>query len=580
MNTPCLGLEWLGMCAYDPAQPSPTYFSLGNAIAALVFTIAVQTFFKPIYELRLGVRHLSISRLYVLIFSAVGMTVIAALVPSFPILHGGPWGYPIVYEVLAALLFVVAYGSVAIAVTRPIRVREKQVELFSRYAARMLSEANESDRVDLLPDLQFSLPRLIKLASFIEGRRNVSDFWLFIHREKVWQAQYAVSLLQILSDPHFCNSVVVRAPWTVAKLLTDIADKELHAYSAERLVQELALQAILSDNSIMTREIDYQGFAEAPLLSQALFSEPFIIEYYNPLDNFNFLRDDQINGSVLKRFNKAAVRCYECVIQERQWFHPPQVVFSIKSFYWTAGLEAWRLHDRDAVDVDFSIEFGRAAKNAIALANRLMATQEEHSYNAMFVTEPERFRHDALEPLVEIVFNALCHISKGFTGSDDPFWHVAIETMIEAYNPIGEQPDGLTPFQQRLTLKLLDKLKDNMNGFYPAVCRVLLSTVGPYQGNAVQPNLTAFNILRNVMYRELKRLPDLATGEPEKIQDYLPDTTTFDSDKGTLTHTYARGEQHVTDLNTLEVIDIDLIDEAHRRALTDEEREAAERNIY
>ena len=50
---PCFGLSALGLCAYNPAQPSPTYFTVGNAIAALGFTLAIQQLFKPIYRFRL-----------------------------------------------------------------------------------------------------------------------------------------------------------------------------------------------------------------------------------------------------------------------------------------------------------------------------------------------------------------------------------------------------------------------------------------------------------------------------------------------------------------------------------------------
>jgi hypothetical protein len=55
----CLGIGALGLCAYDPRQPFAIYFSLGDAIAALGFTLAVQQLLKPIYLFRLeGVMHL------------------------------------------------------------------------------------------------------------------------------------------------------------------------------------------------------------------------------------------------------------------------------------------------------------------------------------------------------------------------------------------------------------------------------------------------------------------------------------------------------------------------------------------
>jgi hypothetical protein len=131
-----------------------------------------------------------------------------------------------------------------------------------------------------------------------------------------------------------------------------------------------------------------------------------------------------------------------------------------------------------------------------------------------------------------------------------------------------------------LTLKFVKKLADNMNGYYPAICRVLLSTVGPYQQNALQPNMTAFNVLRNVMYRELKKLPSLAAAKPDKVSDYLPDNVSYDAQTTSLTHTYFGGEQRTTDLSALQIVEVDLLDKQYHRALTNGERTAAERTIH
>jgi len=566
------------MCAYDPALPSPTYFTLGDAIAALAFTLAVQPFLRPVYRLRLAVLHLTLGRLYTLIFIAVGLLVLAALVPSFTILHGGWWGYPIVYELAATFLFIGAYGAVALAVARPVRIGRRRLETFVGGVAQILAEGKESDHVDLIPDLLANLPHLVELAVFIERPpRETSAFWMFIHREKVHRAQFAVSLLRILSDPHFCRSIVIRAPWAVGTLLNDLAARKLYARAAEALVQELALQAILLEDSIMTREIEFSGFREAPFLSESLFSLPFIVTRYDPLQNR--LHGDLISAAVLRKFNKAAVRCYTCLIEEKQ-FTRAQVTFSIERFYESAGLRAWSLHEANSVGGDFAIEFGRAVDNTIALARKLMAAADEDTYNQMFVTDKKEYRHDPLEPLTEIVFNAWGHISKGFGGLPDPFWSLAIGSIGEAFNSIGEAPDGMTPFQQRLTLKIVDQLDYNMNGYYPAISRVLLATVGPYHRRALQPNMTAFNILRNAMYAKLKRVPGLASQEPEKLNHFLPPAVVYDAQGQTLTHTYSDGAQAVTDLKELAPVDIDLLDAKHHRPLSAKERDAARRTIY
>jgi hypothetical protein len=50
----CWGLNALGDCDYDPAAPFSVYFSLGEVVGALGFTLAVQQLLEPIYRFRLG----------------------------------------------------------------------------------------------------------------------------------------------------------------------------------------------------------------------------------------------------------------------------------------------------------------------------------------------------------------------------------------------------------------------------------------------------------------------------------------------------------------------------------------------
>jgi hypothetical protein len=152
---------------------------------------------------------------------------------------------------------------------------------------------------------------------------------------------------------------------------------------------------------------------------------------------------------------------------------------------------------------------------------------------------------------------------------------LAQETLTECYPRFGEEPDGVTPFQQRLAIKLMKKVEENMEGWYPALTRVLLATVGPYQQNALQPNPTAFNLLRNAFYSKLSRLPELATMKPDKLQDYMPENLAFDRESATLTHTYRFGSQAITALPVPEAGAVDFYDAGIRRRLTAEERNAA-----
>jgi hypothetical protein len=511
------------------------------------------------------------------VFAGVGAVAIAALIPNFPILHSGPWGYAIVWEIGAAALFVVAYGAVALAIVRPVRVRERRIEDFARGAATLLSGANETDHVDLLPDLQRSLPILINAARFAERTGPTSAFFDFIYREEIRQASYAYSLLRIIADPLFCQTLVTRAPWQIVTILRKISEERLYARAAEQFIRELAHQAILRDDAMMAREVGYHGFGTAPLLSDGLFSDPFILRY-DPVDSFHLASDHVVTAALLKRFNSAAERSYLTLIEEHQTHHA-QVAFSIASFYRTVFMRAYEIQRTGERDFLLTFQMHDAVRNAIKLADKLLASLSQPSYDALFVVNIQEHRSDVLETLVEIVYEALESIANEFKGIDDTFWHLAIDAFQKGFDSIVQQPDGMTPFQQRLALKIVDKLEDNMRGYYPAICRVLLSCIGPYQHQTAQLNRTAFNILKDAVYSELQRFPQLAASKPDKIADYLPDHVTYDAVTNRLAHTYHGGNPIITDLSTLNLGAVSLIDPTIRRALTDEERREATRAI-
>src|SRR5258708_37412598 len=136
---------------------------------------------------------------------------------------------------------------------------------------------------------------------------------------------------------------------------------------------------------------------------------------------------------------------------------------------------------------------------------------------------------------------------------------------MEAYPAHGDQPAGMSPLQQQLAVQLIEKLRHNMDGMYPAIARVLLAVIGPYGGHPRITERTAFVILKDAVYKELQRLPDLHSKDPSKIPDYLPSNVTYDPALNTLTHAYRRGSSQVTDLSALAIPDVDLTDPSNWR---------------
>jgi hypothetical protein len=206
-----------------------------------------------------------------------------------------------------------------------------------------------------------------------------------------------------------------------------------------------------------------------------------------------------------------------------------------------------------------ALAFTLAVQQLLKPVHRFRLSARYLTLPRIYVLDTEKYRADVLETLVEIVFEALAAVSNKFKGTDDPFWIMVIQAAQRIYPSFSGVPDGLTPFQQRLALKLTEQLRDNMNGYYPAICRVLLAWVGPYVHRASQRNRTAFNILKDAVYFELQNLPQLAAEKPDKIGHYLPNNVTFDSLTTDLVHTYRSGTPAVTRLSTLNLEPISLV---------------------
>jgi hypothetical protein len=404
------------------------------------------------------------------------------------------------------------------------------------------------------------------VASFAEHlpHDRITAFFEFIHREELERAGYAWSILRIIADPAFCRTLVTRDAWALARMLRDLAETRLRSRSLEEFLEQLGIQAVICDDSMVAREIEYHGFGAAPLLLDALFSEPFILDAYNPFGGLRFEVDAPLTSALLERFNRAAEKAYIAMIDSGSIWHVGSA-HSIESFYEGVFQKVWLPRKKSDWDVNLRIEMNRAVGNAIDLADRLTATLSDQQVQSLYVKHPNEYRHDLLETLVMVVYNALAFISNHFEGYGDDFWFLAHEAISKSFPSIGEQPDGMSPFQQRLAIKLLKKLDDNLKGFYPSISRVLLSRIGPYQHKVEPKNQAAFIIFKNAMYERMRRLQELAAKDLAKVPDYLPDDVTYNFTANELTHSYRDGRRIVTSLNALKIEPVSLLSEGIRR---------------
>lgn len=552
MTANCLGLSFLGQCTYDPANPGNIYFSLGEAIAALSVTLLIPQFLKPIYTFRLRARRLSIRFISVIVFAGVIAVLIGALIPNLPVPRSIFFGFPIFWEILGALLFGSAYAILVYVSLRPAIVTSETIIHFVKSAASFLAETREKDHVEFAHDLMSNLPILMQSAASVEFRKAPNAFVEFTNRKKFESGRYAATFLQIIADSKFCGTLVNSCPWVVAQILRDISEQRIYARASQYFVQELAKQAVLSSSSMMAREIGYRGFSAAPILSESLFGSNFINNRYEPFQAFQFADFAEINRDAVKRLNSAAEITITNTFKEGDYWGNTNI-HALVDAYKSVLSEMRRRRNPSVPALDIKFDVGSEIKS-IARSSRehLAKIPDEFRKDFYIKSKSERIDNHVFESIAELIFESLAYIANDFEDFDDPFWLFALGIMDEVFPWINEPPRGMDPLQQRVAFKILKVLNENIeHGTYPAISRVILAILGPYENRHKSADNAAYGILMSSAYQALKGFRLLSKNKPNKIQDFLPKNVQYVRATDELVHSYRGGKTVATRLQDL-----------------------------
>lgn len=548
-------------CSYDPANAAFSYFGLGEAVAALAFTLAVPQFIKPIYRMRLAARRIRISYIFSLAFCGAGLGLIGGLLPHLPIQRNFPLAYPVIWEVAGGFLFAVAFGLLAFGSVLPLTAKKGRVRDFAQATAEFLTVADPSDHVEFAEnELSKNFERLTQFANFNDWFEEPTAFFMFTHRQSIEDGEYASSLLRILSDARLCRTMVDRTPWLAADLLRTIDRNRIRCRAAERLVQEIASQAILSDDSMLEREAGYGGFSVAPVLANALFGSAFVADTYRPLQWLSFGFGDTISQPLVRRFNMAAELLLETSLGRKE-FWQPSAHYAVAEMY-KRMMQQLRWADPATVDIGTLVALKVGADERMKQIRVALAElTPEHRRGLYKTSDNERWGGNLIEVYADMTCELLETVSNDFAGVDDRFWGFAIGVWHTVYPFHASKAAGFDPFQQRLALRIGAKIADNMDGWYPALTRVVLAVQGPHGSPPEVRERTAYVLLGDILYTKLRTgLPRLAQKKPEKLGDFIPPSVAYDPATNTLTRTYTGGTERHTRLDSLELPEVDPFD--------------------
>jgi hypothetical protein len=579
----CFGLELLGMCKYDPQAPSPSYFTIGDAVAALAFTLAVQQFLKPIYEFRLRAMGVRFSYVVCAAFIGAFLTVIAAIVPSIIYFRTSMLGYPLNWEIAGGLIIGAAYAVVATISLRSATVSKRNVDDFTWAGAQLLSEATDEDRLSFAKDVLGgrNIQKLVEIAAEFqraerhaitiefeklreqgrekEGIREplpISAFYTFARRRELEMARHAWHFLELLSDRDFCRVVVTRHSWGFLRAIIPLTEENSYTEAAKTFVQAVAWQTLIQEDGMLAREDSYEGFGWSRTFAKEFFGN-YKMRVFEPLNGITSIGVGAPSEGFVSRLNIAAELMVSAEVKHRGFWDDRSTSSVVRIYESISHSVSFDRSENKRPAYLFQLQQG------ITELTKIMTTSleecEPRVYDMLFAKNLEKYRHDTVDEIAKLVCEGLNCISNRFQGIDDSAWSFAHRVFGNVFERFGDVPIGLSPLQQAVAIRLVDELRENMKGYYPTLSRVLLAVIGPYDTEAPPKPGSASAILKDAVYFELKRLPDLYEKDPKKMAERLPPNVAYDHTTRTLTHTYSDGQQARTNLDDLHLGPVDLL---------------------
>ena len=580
---PCFGFELLGMCKYDPQSPSSSYFTIGGAVTALTLTLAVQQFLKPIYQFRLRVMGVSFSFVICAVFMGAFCTIIAAAVPSVSFLRGTPFGYPVNWEILGGMIIGISYAYVVWIALRPAAVTKRNIGAFARAGTLLLSEATDEDRssfakdvlngrnLDALVELTCEFSRAESHALKIEfeklreqnkanegvrGRLPISPFYAFARRRELEQARDAWHLLELMSEREFCRVVIARHSLVFLRAIISLAENNKYSDAVRTFVQSIAWQALIQEDGMLAKEDRYEGFGWSRMFATNFFGN-YKMRIYRPLNGIQSIGICVPSDGFVSRLNIASELMVSAELKHRGFWDNNSTRSAVNIY--ENVFHKVNFSRSEGKHLTYLFKLSTGVSQLIKLMTEELENCETEDYNLLFTSDPEKYRSDTIGSITKLVCKGLNSISNDFQDYDDPAWFFAREVFNSVFERFDDPPKGLSPLQQAVVLKLVEKVQENMNGYYPTLCRVLLAIIGPYNTNVPETPGSAIAILKDAIYLELKRLPELYDKAPDKVAERLPQNVTYDHTDHSLTHTYRGGDKVKTVLDELQLERVDLL---------------------
>ena len=535
-DSACLGLELLGKCSYDPAAPNQSYFTIGQLISVIALLLAFSQLTKPIIKFRIRANKVNYAAAISAFVFAIACVFVATILPFIPGKALPLLGYPVVWEILAGLVFVIVAGKLLWTISRPPSFHSKNADAYLKACAAVIAKGNE----DELGELAEEISPAVK-AVFDECNRY--DHQAARQAERQGQefpidesARIAFTLLDLWSDKAFCRSIVCRAPFTALKMFEGLF-QHVQVTPGYALSQQLVHQAFMSRESMLMREEDYSGLGFFKAFRDTVFGNwHFVESTYRPLQSWRSY-EEQVLPWQVKKYSECLKTSLKAYFLAKEYESLPSSVYvgldRLADLAVAPAFEIRNTNERGALAPKVSNilhEIANGFESIIALV------EEHHDLLPSYEFEEDHYDRFNDKSIYGVVAYAVYKYFENLAMAkrhDNLIRQYAISIWLDIFGVGTDKSKTANEIGKRLVMHLNKKIHQNLDAggrWYPLVTRLIISLNGIYESqHGDKPDATLGDNFHKAFLERLKvGFSLLAKVDREFAEELLPEGTTYD----------------------------------------------------
>lgn len=556
----CLGLQILGNCDYDPANPR-VYFNIGQLVSVLALFLAFsQLITKPIVIFRFKAGRINKVIIFLMFGVAILFVFVAMILPFVPGQAPPLIGYPVFWEFLAGALFVILSAILIYKSFHKPVFNRRNSEAFLLASGVIIARGNDDDLRELADEIRDSIkPLFEECRLYYDGDAKISKARGTEYSVRQ-STKIAFEILDLWSDKILCKNIACKSPGTAIEIIHQLKINYYYNSGGYALSQQMIHQALTNPDSILMREEKYSGLGFYNQFRYAVFGNwQFVNSRYRPLEAWNSYYKSTVTDWQVAKYCDCFETAFEAYFVEQKYLDTASLSVGLDHLTTIVQTQAWHIRHIEKQDLDNSVEIKIIGAVAYGLGKIIDIVGKHQGKIPEYTFQEEGYVQSRDKSIYGVIAFGIYEYYEKLAMAlrhDDAMRFYAITIWLKVFK-IGVVRSKIEiEVGGRLILHLKNKVGENLDSevrFYPAITRLLITLFGILESEKKE-DMNIEQKFRAEFIQCLKQdYPKIALKDPEFAADLLPEEVLYDSVNNELHRRRRRREGQVLKLITPEV---------------------------